>query len=274
MNAALKGELKINYVGGPEIIARFEQHEALKNGVLDIGFVVGSDIQDVIPEAQGQVLSKLHPSKERESGFYEYMDKLYQERMNIKVIGRMAMSPFYLWLRNKPDSLADLKGVKMRTAGLYDRLMQNFGMIPVTMNSPELFTALERGVVEGFGWPNSGLIRLGWAKHVKYAIDLPFFEWSNVIAAMNLDRWNSLSPAVQKTIMDVTIAFEPKMVSRQREMNAVEKIKVKEAGIEFFKFSAAENKTYLDAAYNLEWAALEKRIGAAGVAQLRKVSGN
>ena len=139
VNAALKGELKINYVGGPEIIARFEQHEALKNGVLDIGFVVGSDIQDVIPEAQGQVLSKLHPSEERESGFYDYMDKLYQERMNIKVIGRMAMSPFYLWLRNKPDSLADLKGVKMRTAGLYDRLMQNFGMIPVTMNSPELF---------------------------------------------------------------------------------------------------------------------------------------
>ena len=30
VNAALKGELKINYVGGPEIIARFEQHEALK----------------------------------------------------------------------------------------------------------------------------------------------------------------------------------------------------------------------------------------------------
>ena len=59
---------------------------------------------------------------------------------------------------------------------------------------------------------------------MKYAIDLPFFEWSNVIAAMNLDRWNSFSPAVQKTIMDVTIAFEPKMVSRQREMNAVEKI--------------------------------------------------
>ena len=274
VNEALKGELKINYVGGPEIIARFEQHEALKNGVLDIGFVVGSDIQDVIPEAQGQVLSKLHPSKERESGFYEYMDKLYQERMNIKVIGRMAMSPFYLWLRSKPGSLADLKGVKMRTAGLYDRLMQNFGMIPVTMNSPELFTALERGVVEGFGWPNTGLIRLGWAKHVKYAIDLPFFEWSNVIATMNLDRWNSLSPAVQKKIMDITIAFEPHMVSREREMNAAERIKVEKAGITFFKFSAAENKEYLEAAYNLEWSALEKRIGADGVVKLRQVSGN
>ena len=261
-------------MGGPEIIPRFQQHEAIKSGVLDIGFVVGSDIQDVIPEAQGQVLSKLHPTKERESGFFDHMDELYQERMNIKVIGRMAMSPFYLWMRSKPNSLADLKGMKMRTAGLYDRLMQNFGMIPVTMNSPELFTALERGVVEGFGWPNSGLIRLGWAKHVKYAIDLPFFEWSNVIAAMNLDRWKGLSPAVQKTIMDVTIAFEPVMVTRQREMNAVARTKIQEAGVTFFKFSAAENKEYLDAAYNLEWAALEKRIGAAGVAKLRKVSGN
>ena len=79
--------------------------------MLDIGFVVGSDIQDIIPEAQGQVLSKLHPSEERESGFYDYMDKLYQERMNIKVIGRMAMSPASRSLAaNRPQSPASSGG--------------------------------------------------------------------------------------------------------------------------------------------------------------------
>ena len=52
--------------------------------------------------------------------------------MNTKLLGRVQMSAFYLWLNKKPNTLADLKGLKMRTASLYDRLMRHYG-IPVAM---------------------------------------------------------------------------------------------------------------------------------------------
>ena len=42
-----KGEFKINYVGGPEIVPRHDQHEAVKNGVLDMAFIVGADLHVV-----------------------------------------------------------------------------------------------------------------------------------------------------------------------------------------------------------------------------------
>jgi len=184
------------------------------------------------------------------------------------------MSPFYLWMKKKPNSLAELKGIKMRTGGLYDRLMRNFGMIPVTMNSPEVFTALERGVVEGFGWPPTGVVKLGWAKHIGYVIDLPFFEWSNMYGVMNLDKWNSLGAGTQQKIMASIVAFEPKMVAHYRAMNDEEWKALDAAGVERVTFSEAENKEYLDAAYNLEWAQLEKKIGAAEVEKLRALNGN
>ena len=274
VNAGMKGDLQINYVGGPEIVPRFEQHEAVKNGVLDMAFMVGSDLQDRVPEAQGMVLSRFSPTQERESGFFDHLDGLLQERMNTKLLGRVQMSAFYLWMNKKANTLADLKGLKMRTASLYDRLMRHYGMIPVTMNSPEVFTALERGVVDGFGWPNTGVVKLGWAKHVKYAIDLPFFEWSNLYVGMNLDKWKGLSPATQKKLMDITIAFEPKMVAYYRGLEAKEWKALDKAGVQRIKFSNAENKEYLDTAYGLEWAALAKKIGQGPVDKLKKLTGN
>lgn len=274
VNAALKGELEINYVGGPEIIPRRDQSEAVMNGVLDMAFIVTADLQDRIPESMGLVLSRLNPTQERESGFFDYIDNLFQERLNTKMLGRVQMSPFYLWLNKDAKNLGDLKGLKMRTSSLYDRLMRNFGMIPVSMNSPEVLTALDRGLVDGFGWPTSGIVKKGWAKHAKYVIYLPFFEWSNVVTTMNLDKWNSLSASVQKTINDVSVAFEPKMVAHYRAGISKDWKELEAAGVKKIKFSDAENKEYTDAAYNLEWAALEKKVGAGTVAKLKKLTGN
>lgn len=50
VNVALKRELRVNLVGGPEIIPRFEQHDAIKNGVVGAGIIAAADLQNRIPE--------------------------------------------------------------------------------------------------------------------------------------------------------------------------------------------------------------------------------
>ena len=197
INQALKGEVKVDFVGGPEIVPRPDQHEAVKNGVVDAVVMAAFELKDRIPQVVAMVLSKNSPAQERASGFFDHMDKLFQAKMNMKLIGRVQMSPFYLWLKDDAKSLADLKGRKMRTGGLYDRLMRHYGMVPVQVDTPSVYTGLERGVVEGIGWPPSGLVALGWAKHIHHVIDLPFFEWSNVYIAINLDKWNGLPAAAR-----------------------------------------------------------------------------
>lgn len=272
VNSKLAGKLRINYVGGSEVITRFQQAEALRTGVIDIIFLPSTDYQDQVKVSPAFTLSKLSPSEERKSGFYDFMVEEHAKHLNAHYIGRVQISPFYLWTKKDPKSLADLKGLKMRSGVLYDRMMREFGMVPVTINAPEVYTALQSGIVDGFGWPVTGPLKLGWLDNVKYVIDLPFYPASNVVALMNLDKWKALPKETQDALNAATIEFEPKMVKHfDEEQNA--EWKAIGPKVTKVKFSDAENKRYLDTAYDVEWKALQDRAPDA-VAKLRKMTGN
>jgi TRAP-type transport system periplasmic protein len=272
VNSKLSGQLRINYVGGPEVITRFQQPEALRTGVVDIIIPPAGDYQDQVPVVPAFVLSKLSPSEERKSGFYDYMVEEHAKRINARYLGRIQVSPFYLWTKKEPKSLADLNGLKMRSGVLYDRLMREFGMVPVTINAPEVYTALQSGIVDGFGWPVTGPLKRGWLDTVKYVVDLPFYGASNVVILMNLDKWKALPQPIQDALAKLTADFEPRMVQHFDHENGTEWKAIGDK-VKKVQFSADENKRYLDAAYDVEWKALQDRAPDA-VAKLRTLSGN
>src|SRR5215510_745644 len=51
VNAKLGKDIRINYVGGPEVIGRYQQIEAARNGVIDILFSPANDYQDQLPSS-------------------------------------------------------------------------------------------------------------------------------------------------------------------------------------------------------------------------------
>jgi len=272
VNDKLNGKFRVNYVGGPEVIGRYEQLNAIRTGVIDMVFAAEADFQDQVPEVGALTLSKLSPTEERKSGFYDIMVKAH-ERVNVRYIGRVQYGDFYLWFKKKPNSLADLKGLKMRTGSLYDKMMRELGMVPVTINQPETYTALEQGTVDGLGWPVFGVRSIGWTRQIKFVIDLPFYGSSNVGALMNLDKWKGLPADLQKQLVDTTAEFEPKMIAyfkgaQEKELIELDKVVTR------VKFSDTENKKYLDTAYAVEWDAIGKRVSPEVLAQLKKTTGN
>jgi TRAP-type transport system periplasmic protein len=240
--------------------------------VIDIIFTPSGDYQDQLPASPAFVLSKLSPSEERKSGFYDFMVEEHAKRLNVRYLGRVQISPFYLWTKKDPKTLADLKGLKMRSGVLYDRMMRELGMVPVTINAPEVYTALGYGIVDGFGWPVTGPLKRGWLDTTKYVIDLPFYPASNVVALMNLDKWKALPKETQDVLAKLTADFEPTMV---KHFNDEQDSEWKAIGskVTKVKFSDAENKLYLDTAYNVEWKALQDRAPDV-VAKLRTMTGN
>lgn len=273
INEGLKGKLKINYVGGPEVISRFQQWDAAANGVVDMIFAVTNDIQDKFPEGGVVAMSRCSAEQERTTGFYDMLADGFAKKMKLKYLGRLHYGSFFLWINRDAKTLADLDGLKMRTGSLYDKMMRKLGMVPVTINAPETYTALERGVVDGFGWPVIGPRQRGWLKKVKYVVDLPFFSASNVLAMMNLKKWNALPADVKKKVMEITVAYEPKMVAYFKNLELSEWNKIG-ASVKKIKFSPAENAKYLDLAYGEEWKAMEKRMPADSYAKLKKASCN
>src|SRR2546430_8640649 len=51
-----------------------------------------------------------------------------------------------------------------------------FGGTPITTAPGEVYTALERGVADGYGWPVTGIFDLGWDKVTKFRMEPPFYS--------------------------------------------------------------------------------------------------
>lgn len=274
VNAALKGKLKINYIGGPEVIPAFEQAGAVGKGVVDIAFNPTAFYQSTFPEGAAFVLSRKSVTEEREpGGFYDYMVKQH-ERLNIRYVGRALWSPFYFWTTKPAEDIVSLRGRKMRTSALYDRFMKALDIVPVTIPEGDTYTALQGGTVDGFGWPLAGPRERGWTKVASHVIDLPFFGSNNVVIIMNLDKWKALPADVRETINRVTVEFEPKMVAHYRKDEADEWAQLEKIGVLRAKFrTEADNRRFVDTAYEVEWKNLETKIPDR-VPELRKLTGN
>lgn len=259
VNSELKNVLKINWVGGPEVIAPFDQAEAVRKNLMQVGFIPSAYYVGLLPEGDIISLSKYDFKKEREKGgVFDYFVERHKT-INMRLIGTYIYEPFYLYVRKPVSTLEDLKGLKMRTASKYDKMMLKLGMIPVTIQMGETYTALQRGVVDGFGWPTIGPREYGWLESCKYVIDVPFYPRQNTFILMNLDVWNKLPKDAQDKIMDVTIKFEPEMKVAFEKMIGNEKKEMEKIGVKRIKFSPEDAKKYVEAANDSMWEALEKK---------------
>ena len=124
------------------------------------------------------------------------------ERMNSLYLTTYGMGvPFHLYVvkdmpLSKPE---DLKGLRFRGQPTYNAIFKNYGIAGVNIAAPEVYTALERGTVQGYGWPLWGINDFGWDKLTKIRIDPGFY---NVVVnvLMNKSRYDALTPAQRKVI--------------------------------------------------------------------------
>jgi TRAP-type mannitol/chloroaromatic compound transport system substrate-binding protein len=108
----------------------------------------------------------------------------------------------FLHSRKPVKTLADLKGLKMRTAGAWIEMSKELGASPVTTPGGEIYPALERGVIDatewGTLWEN---ITPGFYKVAKYLI-IPGVHQPTAPfeLCINKDVWAKLSDGDKKLI--------------------------------------------------------------------------
>src|SRR5713226_7678153 len=174
----------------------FEVGNALKSGVVDLANSTGAFYTNVMPEADSWKLTERPMAELRKNGGYDYMSHLYAEKMNAIFLARhVDGNPFHLYL-NKPISSPDLTGLKIRITPVYRDFFQVLGATVVQTAPGEVYTALERGVVDGYGWPITGVFDLGWHEKTKYRVDPGFYD-AEVSLLVNQDRWKAMSKAQQ-----------------------------------------------------------------------------
>jgi len=252
VNEAGKGLVQINYIGGPKAMPPFEVGNALKNGVVDIANTTGAFYTNLMPEADAWKLTQRPMAELRKNGGYDYMARLYLEKMNAILLARVVDdNPFHLYL-NKRISGLDLTGLKLRITPVYRDFFQALGATVVQTAPGEVYTALDRGVVDGYGWPITGVFDLGWNEKTKYRVD-PGFYSAEVSILINKAAWDKLNDQ-QKAVLNTAAEQGEAEVSEFATENAKETERQAAAGIETIKFDPAVAKQYYDKAYASGWA--------------------
>ncbi|AXK79932.1 C4-dicarboxylate ABC transporter substrate-binding protein [Pseudolabrys taiwanensis] len=255
VNETGKGIIRINYIGGPKAMPPFEVGNALKNGVVDIANVTGAFYTNVMPEADAWKLRQVPMAEVRKNGGFDYMAAIYAQKMNaIFLANFVGDNPFHLYL-NKKITGPDMAGLKLRITPVYRDFFQAQGATVVQTAPGEVYTALERGVVDGYGWPITGIFDLGWHEKTKYRVD-PGFYTAEVSALVNKTTWDKLTPQQKAILQKAGEEAEKEGVAEFAKLNAEDTEKQAKAGIEAIKFDAANTKLFLDKAYEAGWAGI------------------
>ena len=256
VNAEGKGVLQINLIGGPKAIPTFEVGNAVRTGVVDLAMSTGAFYTNVFPEADALKMTELAPAEMRKIGAVDLINRIWNQKGNIQYIARFVdYTPFHLYLNKKIDK-PDLTGLKIRIAPVYRDFFQSMNGTLVTTPPGEVFTALERGVVDGYGWPIGGIFDLNWHQHTKFRVDPGFYN-AEVSIIGNLERWNRLS-APQRDYLNRQGLWLENAAEEWKKYNEDETRRQREAGIQVIRFDEATSREYARRAYDTAWAGIIK----------------
>lgn len=258
VNEAGKGIVKIEVRGGPEAIGMFQQPDAVRDGIVDMVYTPGSFYGGTVPEKDAMVASNLTAIEARANGGTALMDAIHQEKMGVKYLGWFDSGVCYnLWTREEPtfdaEGNLDVDGLKLRGNAVYNAFFTNYlNAQVIDLPTGEVYSALQRGVVDATGWTQIGLIDLKWNEFLNYRIEPCFFS-TDLGVVVNLEKWNSLSDASRKVLQDVAIAHEKESVEALRGKRDQDFAALDAAGMKVITLQGDAKANYLAAAREKTW---------------------
>lgn len=266
VNRKGKGQIQVKILGGPEAIPGHELANAVRSGVLDVASVPPSYYKNLMVEGDAQILSNMTLAEQRKSGGFAKLNGLANQKLNAEYLTSYGLGvEFHIYLRKVVGKPGEIKGLRMRSQPNYTAFLKSLGADPANIPAPDVYTALERGVVDGYVWPLWGITDFNWQKFTKVRIHPGFY---NVVVniLINKDKLSSLSGTQRKLLRDATAEFEAQYVSWAKKKTADVLKKQKDAGIKEVRFE----KGFADLAYSSYWKALGE-ASPKNVAELRKL---
>ena len=236
----------------------FEMGNAVKGGVVDIASVPGTFIQNLLPVADVTKLIQRTPDELRQNGGFALLNALHNQKVNVQIVSVHGQPvPFHIYLRDKKIEKADLTGLKLRITPVYRAFFRALGGQIVVIAPAEVLTALERGTVDGYGWPLWDIKSGGWDKFTKYRVDPGFYYVAGQIM-VNLDKWKQLKPEAKALLNRAGLEADKGVFKKQAEMDARYKKEQADAGVQVITLQGAEREKYIKTAYDAGWAELEQ----------------
>ncbi len=207
---ASDGKINIKVYNPGKLVAPFEILDAVSTGKVGAGYATAGYWAGKMPAAPLFSAVPFGPEAPEYIAWFYYGNgmKLYQEMYdqagyNVKVNLCGVIAPETSgWFAKPINSVADLKGLKMRFFGLGGQVMQKLGVSTSLLPGGEIFPALEKGAIDATEFSMPAIDKLlGFHKIVKYNY---FPGWHQQATAfellINKNVWNKMSEAHQMII--------------------------------------------------------------------------
>jgi TRAP-type transport system periplasmic protein len=201
--AAASGRDLTFSISGPETVPPFEQLQPVVSGAFQIvvthgAYHVGMSSMLIGTEGFSGDLAKW-----REVGVRDMIDQHYQ-KLGLKLIA-LPRSPqgtgFQIILREPVTPAGDLNGRKIRGTQNYAGVFKLLGASPVVLPPSDIYSSLEKGIIDGAAWPVIGVRAARWNEVAKYMLR-PSFGTVSYPILMNLSAWRRLTDAQRKILTD------------------------------------------------------------------------
>lgn len=250
-------EIRIEFLGGPEVIGPFQQPEAVRTGQVDMTLTSPSFYSNLSPLSHVNIFSNQTYDVLQENGFYDAHEALHRE-LGFVYLGELTFDvPFYMFTNFPVESLDDFAGKKIRVFPTITPFVRSLGAAPILMGQHEIYSAMERGVVDGFVMNAAGFVDVqSWHEVTKFMIK-PGFYRGGLTLLVNPKSWDRLSVDTQQRIKDYKADVwnsAPDGGQWFLRYNSEQTELIEESGVQLIELSAEDARTYLEKAYESAWA--------------------
>jgi len=202
------GRMRIRVYGGGELVPALETFDAVRNGAAEMGHGAAYYWAGKSPAAQffatvpfGMNAQQLNAWLQQGGGM-QLWEELYRNFGLIPMLGGNTGVQMGGWFNREIKSLNDLQGLKMRIPGLGGDVLAKAGGSPVLMAGGEIYTGLERGVIDATEWlgPYHDTL-MGFQEIAKYYYAPGWHEPGTALEIIiNQEKFTDLPPDLQAII--------------------------------------------------------------------------
>lgn len=235
-----KGSVRIR-LSGPETVPSFEQLQPTGSGVFHFLFThgayhFGTTALTTAVEALSGGLQEW-----RKAGVREQLDKHYHQ-YGLTLIGLGVSTPgqgYNILLRQPVKPTGDLQGYKIRGTPTYGGILKMLGASPVVLPPAEVYTSLEKGLVDGAAWPTFGMSPYRWHEVAKFLLRPAFGTTTQLIFAHKAS-WEKMPAADRQLVMAAIGKFEEDYGKLYAQFTADEEKELQSKGVQIVQMGDAQ----------------------------------
>jgi len=202
------------------LLSKKEATDELAKGVADIGYCSPGYSTKPYPIHTGTLGFYYGvPDYQARRAIYDQLTKdfpqIEAEFEGIKILATSVGSTYQL-ITNKPvRTINDFKGLKLKGTGVFLEVLKALGAEGVSVPMTEVYTQLDKGLIDGCLAPYETFASLHFGEVAKYCTVLNMTSAVYPTRGMNLNSWNKLPADIQKVFKD-NIAFWSAQDDEQR----------------------------------------------------------